>query len=79
MTVSELTDQFDVSQPAISQHLTTLRLSGLVLQRKDGRQMYYRAAPEGMKTLFSWINLHRAFWQERMPRLNTLLEEMKDE
>ena len=76
MSVSELTRRFDVSQPAISQHLTALRLSGLVLQRKEGRQVYYRADAAGMKPLTSWISRHEAFWQEKMPRLKALLKEM---
>jgi DNA-binding transcriptional ArsR family regulator len=79
MTVSELTDRFDVSQPAISQHLAALREGGLVSQRKDGRHIYYRAKPAAMKPLLNWLSHYQAFWKERMPRLRALLEEMKDE
>jgi len=79
MTVSELTDRFDVSQPAISQHLAALRNGGLVSQRKEGRYVYYRADPAGMKPLINWLRHYRAFWKERMPRLRKLLQEMKDE
>jgi DNA-binding transcriptional ArsR family regulator len=74
-----LTDRFDVSQPAISQHLAALRDSGLVSQRKEGRYVYYRAKPAGMKPLINWLSHYQAFWKDRMPRLRTLLEEMKDE
>jgi DNA-binding transcriptional ArsR family regulator len=79
MTVSELTSRFDVSQPAISQHLAALRISGLVSQRKEGRYVYYRADPAGMKPLIHWLRHFQAFWKERMPRLRALLKEMKDE
>jgi DNA-binding transcriptional ArsR family regulator len=79
MTVSELTDRFDVSQPAISQHLAALRNRGLVSQRKDGRYVYYRADPSGVKPLVDWLSHYRAFWKERIPRLHELLGEMKDE
>lgn len=84
MTVSELTKRFDVSQPAISQHLAALRNSGLVSQRKEGRFVYYRAKPAGMKPLIHWLRHYQAFWSERLPRLRALLEkmpaeEMKDE
>src|SRR5579863_9990448 len=79
MTVSELTARFDVSQPAISQHLAALRNGGLVSQRKDGRHVYYRADPEGMKPLIHWLSHYQAFWKERIPRLHKLLKEMKDE
>jgi DNA-binding transcriptional ArsR family regulator len=79
MTVSDLTSRFDVSQPAISQHLAELRNSGLVTHRKVGRHVYYRADPKGMKPLVNWLRHYQAFWQERLPRLRSLLEEMRDE
>jgi DNA-binding transcriptional ArsR family regulator len=76
MTVSALTSRFEVTQPAISQHLALLRESGLVLHRRDGRQVYYRANANGLKPLFRWIDEYRVFWQERLPRLKAVLEEM---
>jgi DNA-binding transcriptional ArsR family regulator len=79
MTVTELTNRFDVSQPAISQHLAALRDSGLVSQRKEGKYVYYRAKPAGIKPLIHWLSHYQAFWRERMPRLRKLLQEMKDE
>jgi DNA-binding transcriptional ArsR family regulator len=79
MTVSELTRRFEVSQPAISQHLATLRVSGLVRQRKEGRQIFYRANPAGIGPMFRWIDIHRAFWHDRGPKLRNVLKEMKDE
>lgn len=79
MTVSELTGRFDVSQPAISQHLAALRNSGLVTQRKVGRNVYYRAHAAGMKPLVNWLNHYRGFWQDRLPRLRALLKEMPNE
>jgi DNA-binding transcriptional ArsR family regulator len=79
MTVSELTERFAVTQPAISQHLAALRHGGLVSQRKEGRYVYYRADPAGMKPLIHWLSHYQSFWKERLPRLRTLLEEMKDD
>jgi DNA-binding transcriptional ArsR family regulator len=79
LSVSELTQRFDVSQPAISQHLAALRISGLVQQRKEGRQVYYRVDLAGIKPLFSWIGRHEAFWPEKLPRPKTLLQELPNE
>jgi DNA-binding transcriptional ArsR family regulator len=76
MSVSELTTGFDVSQPAISQHLAALRSAGLVSERREGRFAYYRAAPEGLAPLLDWIDRYRAFWPERMERLRTVLKGM---
>ena len=79
MTVTDLTARFAVTQPAISQHLAVLRENGLVLHRREGRQIFYRADPNGLRPMFRWIDEYRTFWQERMPRLRTLLSEMKHE
>jgi DNA-binding transcriptional ArsR family regulator len=79
MTVTDLTARFAVTQPAISQHLAVLRESGLVQHRREGRQIFYRADPNGLRPMFRWIDEYRSFWQERIPRLRTLLREMKNE
>ena len=74
--VKELTARFDISQPAISQHLAALKEAGLVDARREGRCVYYRVQPRGMKPLIDWIAHYRAFWTERVDRLERLLEEM---
>jgi len=78
MTVTDLTARFAVTQPAISQHLAVLRESGLVQRRREGRQIFYRGDPNGLRPMFRWIDEYRTFWQERIPRLRTLLQGMKD-
>ncbi|BCG94853.1 ArsR/SmtB family transcription factor [Mesorhizobium sp. 131-2-1] len=76
MTVSELRTGMTVSQPAVSQHLAVLRGAGLVVERRAGRNAYYRAAPEGLEPLLGWIERYRAFWPERLERLKTVLKGM---
>ena len=78
-TVSELTRRFDVSQPAISQHLASLKASGLVDVRHEGRFTYYRVEPAGLRPLVDWIEHYQAFWLGRMKKLKALLEEMEDD
>jgi DNA-binding transcriptional ArsR family regulator len=73
-TVCELTARFDVSQPAISQHLKTLRDVGLVTVRREGRQAYYRAGPDGLKPLFDWMAHYEKFWRGRESKLKAVLE-----
>ena len=76
--VKELTARFDISQPAVSQHLALLKEAGLVNARRDGRNVYYRVQPRGMKPLINWIEHYRAFWTDRVDRLEKLLEEMDE-
>src|SRR3569623_991409 len=75
LSVSELLAGFDVSQPAISQHLAALRGAGLVAERREGRHAYYRLAPEGLAPLAQWMDRYRAFWPERVERLKGVLKE----
>ena len=74
--VKDLTARFDISQPAVSQHLAALKDAGLVNARREGRCVYYRVEPRGMKPLIDWITHYRAFWPERVDRLEQLLEKM---
>src|SRR4029077_864595 len=76
--VKDLTARFDISQPSVSQHLATLTSAGLVNGRREGRCVYYRVEPRGMKPLIDWIALYRAFWTEHVDRLEELLENMDE-
>ena len=76
--VKDLTARFDISQPAVSQHLATLRDAGLVNGRREGRCVYYRVEPRGMKPLVDWIAHYRAFWTEHVDRLEQLLRKMDE-
>ena len=76
-TVSALVERFPISQPAISQHLGVLREWGLVERRREGRNMYYQARPEGLAPLNDWMNHYRVFWPEKLARLRKLLADQR--
>ena len=76
--VKDLTARFDISQPAVSQHLAALRRAGLVSERRDGRLVYYRVESKGLRPLIDWIAHYQAFWLERLDRLQALLKEMDE-
>ena len=76
LTVRDLTEGSGVTQGAISQHLKSLRLAGLVIERPEGRNVYYRAQPEGLAPLFDWMTHYGVFWRERFADLRTLLKEI---
>ncbi|PJG55789.1 transcriptional regulator [Bradyrhizobium forestalis] len=68
-----------VSQPAVSQHLRALRQAGLVLERREGRNIHYRIAPKGLAPLIDWLGHYQSFWRERFENLEKLLRETSDE
>ncbi|WP_342363079.1 metalloregulator ArsR/SmtB family transcription factor [Terrarubrum flagellatum] len=76
ITVAELTRGSGVTQGAISQHLKSLKLAGLVVERPEGRKVYYRAEPRGLAPLVDWMSHYGVFWRERFTDLRTLLKEI---
>jgi DNA-binding transcriptional ArsR family regulator len=76
ITVVELTRGSGVTQGAISQHLKSLKQAGLVAERPEGRNVYYRAEPEGLAPLVDWMSHYGVFWRERFANLKTLLKEI---
>ena len=76
MTVAELTRGSGVTQGAISQHLKSLKQAGLVAERAQGRNVFYRAEPEGLAPLVDWMSHYGVFWRERFADLRTQLKEI---
>jgi DNA-binding transcriptional ArsR family regulator len=76
ITVGELTRGSGVTQGAISQHLKSLKQAGLVAERPEGRNVFYRAEPEGLAPLVDWMSHYAVFWRDRFANLRTLLKEI---
>ncbi len=76
ITVVELTRGSGVTQGAISQHLKSLKQAGLVAERAQGRNVFYRAEPEGLAPLVDWMSHYAVFWRDRFTNLRTLLKEI---
>jgi DNA-binding transcriptional ArsR family regulator len=74
MSSGEIARRFDVSAPAISQHLRTLRDAKLVRVRAQAQKRFYELDPEGVDELASWIARIRGFWSEK---LDALEEELR--
>jgi DNA-binding transcriptional ArsR family regulator len=76
ISVVELTRGSGVTQGAISQHLKSLKQAGLVAERPEGRNVYYRARPEGLEPLADWMGHYGVFWRDRFANLRNLLKEI---
>jgi DNA-binding transcriptional ArsR family regulator len=76
ITVVELTRGSGVTQGAISQHLRSLKQAGLVAERPEGRNVYYRVQPTGLAPLVDWMSHYAVFWRDRFANLKALLEEI---
>ena len=74
----ELADQFEMSRPAVSQHLKVLRDVGIVSARADAQRRIYRLSDEGLDELDAWLANVRAFWAPRLDRLEQVLSEPEE-
>ena len=73
-TSGELVDEFDVSAPAISQHLNVLREAGLVTTRAEGKTRVQTLDPRGFDELDAWLRRTREFWSQRLDALERELK-----
>ena len=76
LTVTALTAQAGVSQPAVSKHLRVLKQAGLVRDRQAGRQTHYSARLDALAPLTDWTQQMTGFWQARFDDLDDLLNRM---
>lgn len=78
-SVSELAKPFDMSLPAVVQHLQVLEASGLVKSEKVGRVRTCTIEPMALNLAERWINERRVNWQKRLDRLGDLLADTDTE
>lgn len=70
-SVTQIAAHFEITRPAISQHLRVLQDADLVTARSEGTRRYYRARPEGMDELRSWMD---DFWSDSLRALKVEVE-----
>jgi DNA-binding transcriptional ArsR family regulator len=73
LPAGDIARRFDVSAPAISQHLKALREANLVRVRRDAQRRIYELNPEGVNELATWLARIQAFWSPRLDALATAM------
>jgi DNA-binding transcriptional ArsR family regulator len=76
LSAGEIASHFDVTRPAISQHLGVLKEAGLVDERRNGTQRLYRARPQGLAEVKAFLD---AFWEEKLGALQREAERLEEE
>jgi DNA-binding transcriptional ArsR family regulator len=76
-TMMKLAESFDISLPAVSQHLKVLREAGLVEERREGRMRVYMLIPGPLREVSDWVDHYQHFWQSRLRRLGEHLRKNK--
>ena len=65
--------RFDMTQPAVSQHLRLLREAGLIRVRRDAQRRIYALDARGLAELDAWLARFRRFWSGRLDALQAQL------
>ena len=76
-TVSELTESFAISQPAISRHLKVLESAGLIRRSRDAQRRPSRVEPTPIADVMTWIQRYRDLWETTYQRLDAVLADEK--
>jgi DNA-binding transcriptional ArsR family regulator len=71
LAAGEIAAHFDVTRPAVSQHLTVLKDAGLVTERRDGTRRLYRAHPQGLDELQRFLT---DMWGQSLDLARRLVE-----
>ena len=78
-SVGDIAAHFEMSRPAVSQHLRVLLDAGLVTEQRHGRERRYRLVPERLGPVRDWIALYERFWDDRLQRLQRQLSKRNKE
>jgi DNA-binding transcriptional ArsR family regulator len=76
-TVNELAEPFDMTQPAISQHLKVLEAAGLIVTRVEGAKRPRRLAKAGVEAMDQWLAMLRKALEKNYDRLDQVLANME--
>jgi DNA-binding transcriptional ArsR family regulator len=76
-SVTELTEPFQMSMPAISKHLKVLERAGLIDRGREAQTRPARLNPAALKTAADWIDEYRKFWEESFDRLGAYLQRLQ--
>lgn len=78
-SVNAIAEHFEMSRPAVSQHLRILLDAGLVTEERHGRERRYHLVPERLGPVRDWIAHYERFWDDRLQRLQKLLTKKSKE
>ncbi|MFT7560649.1 MAG: DNA-binding transcriptional ArsR family regulator [Flavobacteriales bacterium] len=78
LAVGELSEQFDISKPAVTKHLNVLENAGLLRRVVKGKQRICFAEPDMLKDAEQWLEFYLQFWNDRLDGLKDFLESDSD-
>ncbi len=77
MNLNALAEKFEVTRPAISNHIRILNECGIVAIEQVGRERYCSIRPDNLKEAAEWINQFNALWEQRIDSFDKYLQQLK--
>jgi DNA-binding transcriptional ArsR family regulator len=77
MNLNAIADNFDISRPAISQHIKILTECGIVIIRQQGRERFCEAKLETLSEVSNWVDQYRQYWNEKFNSLDVYLSKVQ--
>ena len=78
LSVSNLVAITSWTQPMVSKHLSVLKAAGLVSERKEGRQRYYRVNADELRPIQIWVRQFEKHWNKQFNQLDEYLSELQN-
>lgn len=75
LSAGDIARRFPVSRPAIAKHVRVLRQAGLLRERREATQRFYRLDPAALQEVDRWLAPYRLFWAARLTDLKRVVEE----
>ncbi len=79
MNLNAIADNFDMSRPAISQHIKILTECKIVMIRQQGRERFCEAKLETLSEVSNWVNQYRQYWNEKFDSLDQYLSKVQSQ
>ena len=77
LNLNAIAENFEISRPAISQHIRVLTECGIVVIRKQGRERYCEAKLETLSEVSNWVDQYKHFWNEKFNSLDRYLQKVQ--
>ncbi|MEQ8809819.1 MAG: metalloregulator ArsR/SmtB family transcription factor [Imperialibacter sp.] len=79
LNLNAIAENFEMSRPAISQHIKILTECGLIVIDQKGRERYCQVQPEKLSAVADWLEPFRKMWENRFNQLDNLLTQLKED
>lgn len=77
LNLNAIAERFDISRPAVSQHVKILKECGVLEVEKVGREHYCKIRSANLKEVADWVEQYRKLWEEKLDSFENYLAELQ--